>query len=120
MNLKPVYDAALAADAEVQRVMTEMLAAFDKGTEEGQAEALAMRPALDEAKTKAVEANSLYVVMRDASTTSDGAARNFVPVPGAEAVGKKVISRAQFEALDYGERHTFFKDGGTVVDKLPD
>ena len=43
MNLKPYYDAAVAAEADVQRIMQEMdtLYKADK-----KPEALAMRPAL--------------------------------------------------------------------------
>jgi hypothetical protein len=63
-NLKPYYDAALSADAEVKRILAEMDAAFNSATEEGKQKALEMRPALDAAKAKAEESNKLYISMR--------------------------------------------------------
>lgn len=117
MNLKPVYDAALAADAEVNRIMTDMITAFDKGTEEGKQEALALRPTLDEAKVKAEEANSLYVVMRDTAATADGAARMFVPVPGVVPVkNDKEMTREVYFAMEPANQMAFIKGGGKIVD----
>lgn len=119
LNLKPVYDAAQAADAKVNGIMAEMLEAFNEGTEEGKQKALDLRQNLEEAKAEAKTANDLYVSMRDALGDQDAAARKFVPVNGAEqAQGKKVITRKAFEALDFKSRHDFLVDGGTVEDTL--
>ena len=120
LNLKPVYDAAQAADEKVNGIMAEMLAAFNDGTEEGKQKALDLRPSLDAAKAEAKAANDLYVSMRDALGDQDAAARKFVPVNNVEKPdqGKKVITRADYEALDYEARYNFFKDGGSVVDTL--
>jgi hypothetical protein len=121
-NLKPVYDAAVAAEAKVSSVMAEMLAAFDEGSEEGKARALEMRPALDQAKEEARAANELYVSMRDAAAASDDAARKFVPVDAALAAGAKPgsqakeITRAEYEGMAYAERHAYLKAGGAIVD----
>lgn len=122
-SLKVVYDAAKAADEEVGRILSAMQAAFEEGTEEGIQRALALRPELDEAKAKAAEANAVYVSMRDASMDENEHARKFVPVSGgaAKAVSQgKVMSRAEYEQLPYDERHAFFKEGGVLVDKLPE
>ena len=119
IDLKPYFDSAQAADEEVQRIMNQMNAAFEKGTEEGKQEALDLRPALDEAKTKAADANTLYISMRDAASASSAAAKQFVPVndqaaqnPGAG----KSLTRDVFTALDAAARMKFIKDGGTLVD----
>ena len=45
VNLKPYYDSAIAADAEVQRILNDMDAAFNEGTDEGKTKALELRPA---------------------------------------------------------------------------
>ncbi|MCI0549894.1 MAG: hypothetical protein L0287_02965 [Anaerolineae bacterium] len=120
-NLKTYYDAALAADAEVKRIMNEMDALFNDGTEDGKKKALELRPALDEAKLKAEQANQLYVSMRDASLVNDNAAALFTsPVdPAAQSdqeENSKVINRAGFKALTPAARLSFIKAGGTVVD----
>lgn len=117
MNLKPIYDAAQAADAELNRVMDAMITAFGEGTEEGTQEALALRPTLDEAKAKAEQANTLYVEMRDAAATSDGAARNFVPVASViPDKDVKKMSREVFFAMDASDQMKFIKGGGKIVD----
>lgn len=115
VNLKPYYDAAIAADAEVQRIMSEMDAAFNEGTEEGKSKALELRPALDAAKTKAEEANKLYASMRDASQPSDNAPR-FVPETKSEDDGEKknVMTLADYNALSPKERLAFAKAGGKL------
>lgn len=122
-NLKPYYDAALTADAEVKRVLNEMDTLFNDGTEDGKKKALELRPALDEAKNQAEQANQLYVSMRDASLVNDNAAALFTaPVdPAAQsdqhAEGAKVINRAGFKALDPAARMAFIKAGGKVVEE---
>jgi hypothetical protein len=123
INLKAVYDAAKAADEKVNAVLTEMTAAFEEGTEEGKQKALALRPALESAKVDARQANDLYVEMRDARSDSDEHARKFVPVNQAAAkAGQttgKTVTRAEFDAMDHGQRRTFLlQDKGTVVDEL--
>lgn len=123
-NLKPYYDAALAADAEVKRILNEMDAAFNEGTDEGKEKALALRPTLDEAKIKAEEANKLYASMRDASLVNDSMAALFTTPPdpakddhdGTSDASPKVIKRADFDALTPAARMTFMKSGGRVED----
>jgi hypothetical protein len=121
MNLKPYLDAAVMADAEKQRLMNEIDAAFNLGTDEGEQTALELRPALDEAQAKAVEANKLYVSMRDAGQTSDEAALLFVPVsdPAAAASGDnpKVMNRQAFDGLAADEQAKFVKNGGRVEEE---
>jgi hypothetical protein len=119
-NLKPMYDAALAADAEVKRILNEMDAAFNEGTEESKQKAIELRPALDEAKAKAEEANKLYASMRDASLVNDNAAPLFSAPPDPainndqEDKGPKVMKRADFNALHPKARLAFSKSGGTL------
>jgi len=118
-KLKPLFDAARAADAEVMRILSEMTAAFESGTEEGTESAVAMRPALDEAKAAAESANQLYISARDADDGDpDAAARKFVPVPGSECGQKaKQISRAEFEAMNAADRMSFMLADGKIVEE---
>ncbi len=119
-NLKPLFDAAREADAKVTQILTEMTTAFESGTEEGKQQALDLRPALDEAKLTAEDANLLYISARDAEGDSDpdAAARKFVPVAGA-ATGKdaKELTRAEFEALNAADRMSFMLADGKIVEE---
>ena len=119
LDLKPYFDAARAADDEVQRIMNEMNAAFLEGTEESNQKALDLRPTLDEAKKKAEDANALYLSMRNAANVSDGVAKNFVPVSDGSlpADQAREMKRGDFLALDAAGRMKFIKDGGKVVDE---
>jgi hypothetical protein len=121
MNLKPYLDAALAADADVKRIMLDIDAAFKLESEEGTQKALEMRPALDAAKLKAEAANQLYVSMRDSSLVSDNAAALFVP-PADPAQSdpaqssQKVMKNSEFQALSPAKRMEYVKSGGVVED----
>ena len=118
INLKPFLDAAQAASTEVLRIANEIETAFALGTEEGTQQAMALKSALDDAEAKATTANELYQSMRKAASTGDAAAK-FVPVNDAEQPAeKKVITRKEYEALDFEARHEFFATGGSVVDSL--
>jgi len=79
MNLKPYYDAAQAANQLVTSKAEEIDALFNAGKTE---EALALRPALDEAKAKAKAANQLYLSMQDASAPGSDPAARFTPAGG--------------------------------------
>jgi hypothetical protein len=118
LNLKPVYDAVQAANAEVRRVASEISAAFELGTDEGNLTALGMREALDNAQAKAKEAQDLYDQMT--ALSKNAAAAMFVPAgEGEKPTGKKTITRAQYDAMSQPERYQFLmKDGGTVEDTL--
>jgi len=119
IDLKPYFDAARAADDEVQRVMNEMNEHFTADTEEGKQAALDLRPALDLAKEKAADANKLYLSMRDAAATSNSAAREFVPTNDhLEGTGDpaKEMTRPEFDALDAAARVKFIKAGGSVIE----
>lgn len=120
-NLKPYYDAALAADAEVKRILNEMDAAFNEGTDEGKEKALALRPTLDEAKIKAEEANKLYASMRDASLVNDSMAALFTtpPDPAKDEqtdASPRVMKLHDFNALPPKDRLAFSKAGGKIED----
>ena len=119
-NLKPYLDAAVSTDAAVQRVMAEIDMFFNLGTPEGQAQALVMRPALDEAKANAKSANELYVSLRDASLVSDNAASNFTAPadPAVKPEKKNILTRSDFAALDHTASMTFVKAGGTITDEV--
>lgn len=115
VNLKPYYDAALAADAEKEQIMADMDAVFNEGTEEGKTKALELRPALDAAKVKAKEANQLYASMRDASANGTSAPSKFVSdQTEADESGKNVKTFAEFQALTPKERLAFSKAGGRI------
>lgn len=120
LNLKPYFDAAQAANAEVLRVANAIEGAFGQGTEEGTQEAMGMRQELDDAQAKAEAAGKLYESMKAASSTGDAAAK-FVPVSTEQAAtGKKTITRAEYENMSHPDRYNFLmKDGGMVVDELP-
>ena len=75
MELKPYFDAVNTAEAEVTRLRNEIDSLFRAGDKK---KALDLRPALEEAKTKAKEANDLYLSMRDAGNPADPG-RHFVP-----------------------------------------
>ncbi len=118
-KLKPLLDAAQAADAKVKSIMNEMLEAFESGTEEGKLKALDLRPSLDEAKQAAEEANQLYTSARDADDGDpDAAARKFIPTGDGSklASGTKEITRAEYEAMEYKDRHDYLQSGGAIVD----
>jgi hypothetical protein len=125
-NLKPYYDAALAADAEVKRILAEMDAAFNDGTPEGKQKALDLRPALDEAQKKAKQANELYASMRDASLVNDNMAALFTTPPdvtdppGSQNLtdGKKAeapkMKLTSYRMLPPKERLAFAKKNGQL------
>lgn len=120
-KLKPLFDAAKEADAKVKTIQQQMIDAFESGTEEGKQTALDLRPSLDEAKQAADEANLLYVSARDADDGDpDAAARKFVPTGDGSklASGTKEITRAEYEAMEYKERHDYLTSGGAIVDNL--
>jgi hypothetical protein len=117
-NLKPYLDAAVSADAAVQRVMAEIDIAFNLGTPEGQTQALELRPTLDAAKANAKSANELYVSMRDASLVSDNAAANFTAPadPAAQPEQKKAMTRSAFDALEPNARMEFIRARGKITE----
>lgn len=117
-DLKPLYDAAIAAEAKVRQVLGEMKAQLELDTEEGKQAALDLRPALDVAKVKAEEANLLYVSMRDADRESGlDVGRKFVPVSSSlpEGQNQGQMKRGEFDALDPSAQMNFIKGGGHVV-----
>lgn len=119
IDLKPYFDAARAADEDVQRIMNEVHAHFEEGTEEGKQAALDLRPTLDEAKAKAEEANKLYLSMRDAAAVDSHAAKEFVPVSDnlPQVENKREMKRRDFLALDASARMQFIQGGGAVLDE---
>lgn len=119
-NLKTYLDAAIAADAEKQRLMQEIDALFNDGTEDGKKKALELRPALDDAKSKAEQANQLYTSMRDASLVNDNAAALFTPADPAATDSKdadpKVMKVSEYRALSPSAKLAFGKQGGKLED----
>ena len=123
-NLKPYYDAALAADAEVKRILNEMDVAFNDGTDAGKEKALSLRPALDEAQKKAKDANELYASMRDASLVDDNMAALFTTPadpandgnrsPEQSPAAPKSMSLSEYRALSPKERLAFAKADGRI------
>ncbi len=116
-KLKELWNAAKEAEAKVQSIHAEMVAALADSTEEGKQKALALRPALDVAKTAADAANLLYIEARDAEPEDpDAAARRFVPAGGRVAGGAKEITRSEYEAMSPADRNEHFKAGGSIVE----
>lgn len=121
-NLKPYFDAAQAANAEVLRVANEIDGAFTLGTEEGVQEAMGRREELENAQAKAKAAEDLYQSMRAAAQRGESSeAARFTPVNEDAAKqaqgGKKTVTRAEYEAMAPAEKHAFFTAGGQVVDE---
>lgn len=120
LDLKPYFDAVNAAEAEVQRIAHDVDALFSQGTDESKAEALALRPALDEAQRKHDEAVALYESMQRSNRPND-IARNFVPVSTtspdpAEGNQPTAIKRADYDRLSLVDRARFIRSGGTIED----
>lgn len=120
LDLKPYFDAVNAAEAEVQRVANEIDTLFREGTDESQASAVALRPALDEAQSKHDDAVAMYEAMQKANRPND-IAKNFIPVsdqsPDPDAAQQPtVIKRAEYEKLNLVDRAKFIRSGGSVED----
>lgn len=118
-DLKPYLDAVIAADAEVHRVANDLDTLFCQGTDESKAQALALRPALDEAEAKHAEALNLYEAMQKANRPNE-IAKNFVPVsttqPEAANQQPTVIKRSEYDRMDLVSRARFVRSGGTLED----
>jgi len=116
-ELKQLLDAAREAEEKVKQIQMDMLGHLDAETEEGKQAAMDLRPALDAAKFIADQANQLYVSMRDTEDVPNGgAARKFVPVPGAQDAAKgSQLTRSEFEAMSYADRMEFIKKVGNSV-----
>jgi len=120
LDLKPYFDAVNTAEAEVQRVANEINTLFCEGTDESQAQAVALRPALDEAQSKHTAAVELYEAMQKANRPND-IAKNFIPVsqssPDPDAATQPtVIKRGDYDKLTLVDRAKFVRSGGTVED----
>ena len=120
-NLKPLLDAAQAADAAMVAIRDQILSLANEGTEESIKKANDLRPQLEQAKIKADEANHLYVTVRDASLVTDNAAPLFVaPADPATQAGQgaapKAMKRDAFQALSPADRMAFARAGGRVDD----
>lgn len=115
VELKTYFDAARAASDEVQRIMANMTEALALGTEEGEQQALEMRPTLDAARAKAEQANALYVSMRDAAQVVAAApVGNLAAAAERNSTGK---TRAEFEAMTPAERMKYALAGGEVTEE---
>ena len=119
MDLTVYFEGAQQATEAVQAILREMDAAYSTGAEEGKARAMALRPALDEARAKAKAANELYVSMRDATAASESAAKQFVPTAdlGTPApASAQTLQRQAFSALPLVEQARYIQSGGVVAD----
>lgn len=119
LDLKPYYDAVVTADAELKTVASNIDTLFRTGTDEAKDQALALRPALEEAIGKYDRAEQLYDSLKKANLVSNVAA-NFVPVsptnPAPEDPSSGAMKRADFMALTPAARAEHIKCGGTVED----
>ena len=118
-DLKPYYDNVLKTQAALNSIINDMEAAMNLGTEEGEEQALALEPLLDEATAKAERAQAFYDKLVAASKTAN-VAINFVPVSSTpsdpEDVPKGPMKRAEFNALSPKARLAFSQAGGTIED----
>lgn len=120
LDLKPYFDAVNKADADVQKIANEIDLKFNEGTDESKLQALALRPALDDAQNKHSEAVALYESMQKTNRPND-IAKNFIPVsstPAEDAVDTQptVIKRDAYERMSLNDRAKFIRSGGTVED----
>lgn len=118
LDLKPYYDAVITAEAALKAKAEEINALFSTGTDEAKTQALALRPALDEAQTKYSDAAVLYESMKKAGTPSNIEAV-FVPVSNTSPTPepqqpKDVMKLSEFQALSPRERLAFAKSGGKL------
>jgi len=118
-DLKPYYDNVLKTQAALNSIINNMDAAMLLGTEEGEEQALALEPMLDEAIAKAERAQAFYDKMVAASKTSD-VVKNFVPISDTptnpEEQSKGIMNRTEFEQLDQRARAEYIKSGGKIQD----
>ena len=118
-DLKPYYDNVLKTQAALNSILNNMEAAMNLGTPEGEEEALALEPLLDEATAKAERAQAFYDKLVAASKTAN-VAKNFVPVsntpPTPEDPSKGPMKRAEFDALNQREQAAYIKAGGKIED----
>ena len=118
-DLKPYYDNVLKTQAALQEIINNMEAAMNLGTEEGEEQALALEPLLDEATAKAERAQAFYDKLIAASKTAN-VAKNFVPVSSTpsnpEDAPKGPMKRAEFDALNQREQAAYIKAGGKIED----
>jgi hypothetical protein len=120
LDLKPYHDAVLAADAEVQRVANDIDVLFQGETDESKTQALALRPALDEAQSKADEAMKLYESLKKSAQPSNLA--DFVPAsqtpidPETPQEPLGTLKLNEFQAMTPAARLKFAKGGGKVED----
>lgn len=101
MNLKPYFDAAQSADANVQAIAAKIDSHFQAGETE---QAMTLRQSLEDAKLKAKGANDLYLAMRDAA---EGRPEQFSPA-GAPAV----LKNGRGDSFAKGLR-AYIRDGDT-------
>jgi hypothetical protein len=113
INLKSFYDAVKAANEEVLRTAEAIQAAFDAGTDEGKAEAMAKRAELDAAQAKAKDALDLYNSMKGAAQAGEFAGKFSA---GGEQPKAKTVTREEYEAMGPKAKHDFFSDGGAIAD----
>jgi hypothetical protein len=118
LDLKPYYDAVVTAEANLKAKAEEINALFFLGTDEAKTQALALRPALDEAQNKYDQAAVLYESLKKANSISNVAAA-FVPVsdtsPTPDAP-RGVMKRIDFFALLPAAREEHLRKGGKVED----
>lgn len=120
LDLKPYYDAVVEAEAEVQYIAAEIDAKFREETEEGQAEALELRPALEDAQSKLEDAKKFYESMQNATRPND-VIKNFIPVSDTDADPDEgsqptVIKRQEYDKLSLMDRANFIRSGGKIED----
>ncbi|MDR3577233.1 MAG: hypothetical protein P4L50_25510 [Anaerolineaceae bacterium] len=107
IHLKYYFDLAKTADDENRKLMRSAKSLLDSNTPSSRAKALAMKPALEEARKKAEIANETYITLRDDTYHIEDL---------SGVLENKILDRATFESLDPNKRMEFIKQGGKVKD----
>ncbi len=123
MNLKKFYDAASAAETDVQRIAEQINEHFDNG-ENGKA--LELRPSLDKAKADAKNAHELYISMQASTEGALDPAARFVPTNGdtetkevKELRASNEYTRMFFDAFKAGVSPKTLQAGMHRSDQFP-
>lgn len=120
LDLKTYLDAVNAAHDDVQRIAHNIDELLKEGSDESKAEALGMRPALEEAESKHAEAVTMYELMQKANRPND-VARNFVPVSSTSISTELetqpgMMKRSAYDEMSHAERSKFIRAGGKIED----
>lgn len=120
MTFKNAYDRAQAAVEKVRAIAQQIDDLLGTGTEEDVTQALALEPALDEARAAAESATALYDRLTDSGKFAESKATLFAPASpeAAKQNGEgKQVTRAEFTRMSPADQSAYVRSGGVVTDK---